>query len=78
MIGYHVGGKPAGVLGIACARPRENWEVQLHLLMKLVGSSLATGLERIEVQRQLSDLEERNELALYSAKRRLVGFRHAQ
>jgi PAS domain S-box-containing protein len=41
--------------------------VQLHLLMKLVGSSLATGLERIEIQRQLRDLEERNELALYSA-----------
>jgi diguanylate cyclase (GGDEF)-like protein/PAS domain S-box-containing protein len=35
--------------------------------MKLVGSSLATGLERIEIQRHLSDLEERNELALHSA-----------
>src|ERR1700676_2281555 len=35
--------------------------------MKLVGSSLATGLERIEIQRHLRDLEERNELALYSA-----------
>ena len=50
------------------ARSRaRNWEVQLHLLMKLVGSSLATGLERIEIQRHLRDLEERNELALYSA-----------
>jgi hypothetical protein len=36
-------------------------------LMKLVGSSLATGLERIEIQGHLRDLEERNELALYSA-----------
>jgi diguanylate cyclase (GGDEF)-like protein/PAS domain S-box-containing protein len=41
--------------------------VQLHLLMKLVGSSLATGLERIEIQRHLEDLEERNELAIHSA-----------
>ncbi|MEA3133392.1 MAG: hypothetical protein QOG17_1238 [Gammaproteobacteria bacterium] len=67
MIGYCIEGRAAGVLGIAGVRPRENWEVQLHLLMKLIGSSLSTGLERIEIQRQLSDLEERNELALYSA-----------
>jgi diguanylate cyclase (GGDEF)-like protein/PAS domain S-box-containing protein len=67
MIGYHIAGRAAGILGIAGARPRENWDVQLHLLMKLVGSSLATGLERIELQRHLNDLEERNSLALYSA-----------
>jgi diguanylate cyclase (GGDEF)-like protein/PAS domain S-box-containing protein len=66
MIGYCVGGKPAGILGIANALPRD-WEVQLHLLMKLLGSSLASGLERIAIQHQLDDLEERNELALYSA-----------
>jgi diguanylate cyclase (GGDEF)-like protein/PAS domain S-box-containing protein len=67
VIAYFVQGRTAGLLGIAGAMPRENWEVQLHLLMKLVGSSLATGVERIEIQRQLRDLEERNELALYSA-----------
>jgi diguanylate cyclase (GGDEF)-like protein/PAS domain S-box-containing protein len=67
MIGYFVEGRAAGLLGIAGARPRDNWEVQLHLLMKLVGCCLATGLERIEIQRNLNDLEERNELALYSA-----------
>jgi diguanylate cyclase (GGDEF)-like protein/PAS domain S-box-containing protein len=66
-IGYFVCGRAAGVLGIAGAQPRDTWEVQLHLLMKLLGSSLATGLERIEIQRQLHDLQERNELALYSA-----------
>jgi diguanylate cyclase (GGDEF)-like protein/PAS domain S-box-containing protein len=67
IIGYFIEGRAAGLLGIAGALPRENWDVQLHLLMKLVGSSLATGLERIEIQRHLRDLEERNELALYSA-----------
>ncbi len=67
IIGYFIDGRAAGLLGIAGARPRDNWEVQLHLLMKLVGSSLATGLERIEIQAQLRDLEERNDLALYSA-----------
>ncbi len=67
VIGYFIEGRAAGLLGIASAQPRENWEVQLHLLMKLVGACLATGLERIQIQHHLRDLEERNELALYSA-----------
>lgn len=67
MIGYFTRGRAAGVLGIANAQPCENWDVQLHLLMKLVGCSLATGLERIDIQHQFRDLEERNQLALYSA-----------
>src|SRR5450432_396211 len=48
-IGYFIKGRAAGILAIANARPRDNWEVQLHLLMKLVGCSLSTGLERIEI-----------------------------
>ena len=67
LIGYLIEGRPAGLLALAGARPRDNWEVQLHLLMKLLGSSLATSLERIEIQAHLRDLEERNDLALYSA-----------
>src|SRR5271167_727758 len=67
VIGYFIKGRAAGLLGIANAQPRDSSDVQLHLLMKLVGSSLATGLERIEIQCHLEDLEERNELALYSA-----------
>ena len=67
MIGYFIQDRPAGVLGIAGARARDEWEVQLHLIMKLIGTSLATALERIETQLQLRDLEVRNELALYSA-----------
>jgi diguanylate cyclase (GGDEF)-like protein/PAS domain S-box-containing protein len=67
MIGYSIKGRSAGLLGIANAQPRDNWDVQLHLLMKLMGSSLATGLERIDIQAHLEDLEERNELAIHSA-----------
>jgi len=67
LIGYSIKGRHAGLLGIANARPRDTWDVQLHLLMKLVGSSLATALERIDIQRHLEDLEERNELAIHSA-----------
>jgi diguanylate cyclase (GGDEF)-like protein/PAS domain S-box-containing protein len=66
-IAYYIEGRPAGILGLAGAQPRETWDVQLHLLLKLVGSSLAIGLERIAIQRRLADLEERNELAAFSA-----------
>jgi diguanylate cyclase (GGDEF)-like protein/PAS domain S-box-containing protein len=55
------------VLGIAGARPREQWDVQMHLMLKLVGSSLASGLERLAIQARLADLSERNELAMHSA-----------
>ena len=64
---YYIEGQPAGILGLGGAQPRETWDVQLHLLLKLVGSSLAIGLERIGIQHRLRDLEERNELAAYSA-----------
>jgi diguanylate cyclase (GGDEF)-like protein/PAS domain S-box-containing protein len=67
MIGYHIEGRPGGILGIAGALPRESWDVQMHLLMKLVGSSLSTGLERMAIKRALADLTERNALALYGA-----------
>jgi diguanylate cyclase (GGDEF)-like protein/PAS domain S-box-containing protein len=67
LIGYLIGGRPGGLLGIAGARPRSGWEVQLHLVMKLAGTSLAMALERIDIQTRLVDLEERNELAMFSA-----------
>ena len=47
--------------------PRDGWDANLHLLLKLLGTSFATGLERLRVERHLNQLEERNELALDSA-----------
>ncbi len=67
VIGYFIKGRPAGLLGIAGAHARDTWDVQLHLLMKLMASSLATGLDRMAIQAQLADLQERNELAMHSA-----------
>jgi diguanylate cyclase (GGDEF)-like protein/PAS domain S-box-containing protein len=67
MISYAVQGRISGLLGLACAQARSGWEVQLHLLLKLIGSSLASGLNHIITEQHLRELEERNELALYSA-----------
>ena len=55
-------GKPAGFLALAHALPRGAWDVNLQLLMKLIGTSLATGLERIRIEARLAKLEERTNL----------------
>src|SRR5512134_2214297 len=57
-----------GFVALFSAQPRlDGWNVDLHLMLKLVGSSFATGLERLRVQRYLAKLEERNALSLPSA-----------
>src|SRR5258708_22173326 len=54
--------KPAGFLALAHTMPRGAWDVNLQLLMKLIGTSLATGLERIRTEARLAKLEERTRL----------------
>jgi len=63
MISFRVGGIAAGILGLANALPRGAWDVNLQLLLKLLGNSLASGLERLRVEGRLHKLEERLELA---------------
>jgi diguanylate cyclase (GGDEF)-like protein/PAS domain S-box-containing protein len=63
MISLRVLGQPAGILGLANALPRGAWDVNLQLLLKLLGNSLATGLEKLRIEQRLHKLEERLELA---------------
>ncbi len=63
MICIRVLGQPAGILGLANALPRGAWDVNLQLLLKLLGNSLATGLEKLRIEQRLHKLEERLELA---------------
>jgi diguanylate cyclase (GGDEF)-like protein/PAS domain S-box-containing protein len=65
--GFALHGRVHGFMGLLSAQPREGWDANLHLLLKLVGSSFATGLERLRVRRHLGRLEERNELSLPGA-----------
>ena len=67
LVAMRVQGKPAGFLGLAQTMPRGAWDVNLQLLMKLIGTSLATGLERIRIETRLAKLEERNNLSQASA-----------
>ena len=67
IIGVAVHDELAGFLAIANERPVESWDANLHLLMKLFGSSLATGLERVSDRRALDGLHERNDLVSITA-----------
>ena len=67
LVAMRVQGKPAGFLGLAQTMPRGAWDVNLQLLMKLIGTSLATGLERIRIETRLAKLEERTNLSQAAA-----------
>lgn len=67
IIGFSMRSEVGGFLALANERPVESWDVNLHLLMKLIGSSLASGLEQMHSAEQLRELEERNELISLTA-----------
>ena len=62
LVALRAQGKPAGFLALTHTLPRGAWDVNLQLLMKLIGTSLATGLERIRIEARLAKLEERTNL----------------
>ncbi len=67
IIGFSVHGEIAGFLGIATEKAVDSWDANLNLLMKLFGSSLAVGLERVRDKELLDELQERNTLVAMTA-----------
>ena len=67
LIGFSVHGEIAGFMGIANEQAVDGWDANLHLLMKLIGSSLAVGLERVRDRELLDELQERNSLVAMTA-----------
>ena len=65
--GFSANGEIAGFLALATEHPVAGWDANLHLLMKLFGSSLAVGLERVNDKITLSELKERNSLIAITA-----------
>ncbi|MGE0030868.1 MAG: EAL domain-containing protein [Steroidobacteraceae bacterium] len=64
LIAFAVQGTVRGFLAFASSAPRDGWDVNLHLLLKLVGTSLACGLEKLSLADRLADMQERQEMAL--------------
>ncbi len=54
--------KPAGILALAQAGSPTSWEGDPLLLLKLIGASIASGLERLATRTRLVELSERAEL----------------
>ena len=67
LVAFRIRGKPAGFLGLAFGLPRGAFDVNLQLLLKLLGSSLASGLERVRLTMTLERIEARSELAELTA-----------
>jgi diguanylate cyclase (GGDEF)-like protein/PAS domain S-box-containing protein len=67
MIGFSVQDEIAGFLALANEHAVDGWDANLHLLLKLLGASLATGLERIRDRALLTEMNERNALVAATA-----------
>ena len=67
IIGFSVRDEIAGFLALANEHPVETWDANLHLLTKLIGASLASGLERMRTIDLLEEMEERNTLVNMTA-----------
>ena len=67
IVAFRIRGEPAGFLAIANSLPRGAFDVNLQLLLKLLGTSLASGLERIRVADHLARVEERLALSQEAA-----------
>ena len=67
MIGFSMQDRVSGFMALGSLRPRDTWDVSLHLMLKLIGTSYATGLDRIRFHDQVRTLQERTELSLESA-----------
>jgi len=67
VIGFSAHGNIAGFLALANDDPVEGWDANLHLLLKLIGSSIASGLEHVRDKDVLNQLQERNDLVAVTA-----------
>ena len=67
VVGFDIRGQLGGILGICSATPSPEWSADLHLAMKLIGVSCASGLERIRLEEDLFTVEERDRLVTNTA-----------
>jgi diguanylate cyclase (GGDEF)-like protein/PAS domain S-box-containing protein len=67
VVGFNIRGSLRGLLGVCSAAPSPEWKADLHLALKLVGVSVASGLERIELQEDLFTVQERDRLVTNTA-----------
>jgi diguanylate cyclase (GGDEF)-like protein/PAS domain S-box-containing protein len=67
IVGVAIQGRVQAFIALCSTLPRDSWDANLHLMLKLLGSSYSSGIERLRYQKHFHQLEERNELALHGA-----------
>jgi diguanylate cyclase (GGDEF)-like protein/PAS domain S-box-containing protein len=67
LVGIIIDGHIRGMLGVLSSVPAPDWDADLPLVLKLVGASCASGLERIYLREDLLIVRERDELVTNTA-----------
>ena len=67
LVGFNLGNDVGGILGVMSGVPEPDWGVDLHLALKLVGVSCASGIERIRLREDLFIMRERDQLVTNTA-----------
>ncbi len=67
IVGVAIQGRVQAFIALCSTLPRDSWDANLHLMLKLLGSSYSSGIERLRYQKHFHQIEERNELALHGA-----------
>jgi len=67
LVGFHTAGRLAGFIAFCYGQPQPEWSADHQLLIKLLGSSLASGLERLSSVEALKEIAERDELMIRTA-----------
>jgi diguanylate cyclase (GGDEF)-like protein/PAS domain S-box-containing protein len=65
--GIAVDTRSAGFIAVCAIHLHQGWDVELHLLLKLLSASYAAGMERLQLRQRLAYLRQREELAAQSA-----------
>jgi diguanylate cyclase (GGDEF)-like protein/PAS domain S-box-containing protein len=66
-VGFYVARRLAGFMAFCYGHPQEVWSADHQLLLKLLGSSTASGLERLRSARTIEDVAERDALLMLTA-----------
>jgi diguanylate cyclase (GGDEF)-like protein/PAS domain S-box-containing protein len=67
IVGFNIRGRLGGMLAVWSSTPNPGWSADLHLTLKLLGASVASGLERVELAEELADVQERDRLVTNTA-----------
>jgi diguanylate cyclase (GGDEF)-like protein/PAS domain S-box-containing protein len=67
LVAFRLRDQPAGLLGLAFGLPRGGFDQSLQLQMRLLSTSVASGLDRVRLAQTLQRVEERGALAELAA-----------